>query len=176
MEDLHPEGESPFIVKDGLNELDALDQPVGTVEDLVDDLDFVDCPREGCGEKIPLAELDSHTDMHEAENDEGDHDSQPAKRQKRDILVSASSFDTSISPTLRNLAELSGDIPLSSSRANTNTVQSESAKAKWGKLLKMPGQKHSLGNDSAAKKPYRRLGVGHPYLSYSSELGTDLYF
>jgi hypothetical protein len=152
LEDVHPEGVSPFIVKDGLSQTESLGVHDTNATASDTHIDFVECPRHGCGETILLTELESHIEMHGAEEaDEVEEDSQPNKRVKKSSSKSATGFDTSIPQALRNLEDSSlSNIPLLDRQAK--------AKASWSKLFNMPGQK-ALPRDSPTEKSHRRLGV-----------------
>lgn len=169
LEDLHSEGDSKFIVKDGLSERDSMIHCGESHRILDDDLDFVACPREGCGETILLTELDSHIEMHGAEEDDDEVKvgSQPAKRHKKSASSSSSKFDTNIAPALRNLVDysstsISSPDSLGSTEVGTNT----NAKARWRKILDMPSQRLSSGEEPTARKSHRRLGVGYPPIEW----------
>jgi hypothetical protein len=74
METQHPEGgESPFLVND--------DASIAAVMSLYDDeVKYASCPVEGCGEAILLTELDSHIEMHGAEGEDTDLESEPSSK------------------------------------------------------------------------------------------------
>jgi hypothetical protein len=146
METMHAEGESPFIVKD-----DASIAAVLSYDDVVD-VQYAGCPAEGCGEALLLTELESHIEMHGAEEQDTEDESGPtSKKIKLEPGIEAS-FDTKLSYALRNL----GDDEKSSSGSPTSERQA-TAKAAWKGLLKMP----EVIPKATASPPSnrRRLGV-----------------
>jgi zinc finger-containing ubiquitin peptidase 1 len=120
-------------------------------------LEFVDCPRENCGETIILAELESHMSMHNIENnneEENFHqDPNTNKRPRTSDYESEPKFDTRLPPALRNLAAPKS--PISSSSSNRQAI----AKAGWRKLFNMSGSKAKSQKSRGPKRPHRRLGV-----------------
>jgi hypothetical protein len=120
-------------------------------------LEYVDCPRENCGEIIRLAELDTHMSMHDIENnneEENFHqDPNTNKRPRASDCESEPKFDTRLPPALRNLAAPKSSI--SSSSSNRQAI----AKAGWRKLFNMSGSKAKSQRSPGSKRPHRRLGV-----------------
>ncbi|KUJ20197.1 DUF1671-domain-containing protein [Mollisia scopiformis] len=137
METLHPEnGESPFVAKENAS--------IAALVSLQDeeDVQYVNCPVDGCGEALLLTELDNHIEMHEEEQShspgESDESSRSPKRLKIEPRVEAS-FDTKLSYALRNLDEDDGHLAHEKSSHDVQTA----AKNTWKSILKMP--------DSASK-------------------------
>ncbi len=157
MESLHPEGESPFMVKDDLGPSEKNSGPLEAPETPEDHLEFVDCPRENCGEIIMLTELESHLSMHDIENDEEAKqlhpNPNPNKRTRAPDFESEPKFDTRLPPALRNLA--AQESPISSSSSNRQAV----AKAGWRELFNLPSSKAKLQMSPESKRSHRRLGV-----------------
>ncbi|KAI1827547.1 peptidase family C78-domain-containing protein [Xylaria intraflava] len=78
MEELHPEGKSPFVAdpdpnphaaRVGHNDTQAPKQATGNNNG--DDEPFVQCPVKGCFERISLRELEDHIDLHAIEDNGG---------------------------------------------------------------------------------------------------------
>jgi len=143
METLHPEGESPSKVKS--------DSASGSVA-ADEDLEYTDCPVDGCGEILPRGEMDFHLELH-AEEAGGDSpatcpDSEPVAVADPGPSLSGGSSsryhhrdrerdrDGDISPRHRH-SERSHRKP-----SSTPTTQSRAISA-WKKLLKMPGSSPS---------------------------------
>lgn len=74
METLHPEGgESPFVVKE--------DASMAAIISLYDeDVEYASCPVDGCGEAILFTELDSHIEMHDAEEEDTGQETEPTSK------------------------------------------------------------------------------------------------
>ena len=146
METLHAEGDSPFIVKEDASVAAVLSY------DEEDVIQYAHCPVEGCGEALLLTELESHIEMHGAEEQDTEDDSGPAsKKIKLDPGIEAS-FDTKLSYALRNL----GDDEESTSE-NSSSERQIAAKSAWKGLLKMPETLPKVTASSASGR--RRLGV-----------------
>lgn len=156
METLHPEGgESPFLVKD--------DASIAAVMSLCeDDIQYASCPIESCGEAIPFSELDSHMEMHSAE--EGtDEDEEHTSKDVNGEEKPGTTFDTKLAYALRNLNddESSTETEVADPQADT--------KAAWKNLLKMPDAtlkiKGKIIDSTPVKGSRRRLGVSFPCVS-----------
>jgi zinc finger-containing ubiquitin peptidase 1 len=147
------------MVKDDFAPSEQLSGPLETVEASESHLEFVDCPRENCGETIMLKELESHMSMHEAENSNDEENSQEdpsrSKRTRVDESESESEpkFDTRLPPALRNIG--SPDLPTSSPSSDRHVV----AKAGWRELLNMTGSRGKSQTSPESRRPHRRLGV-----------------
>jgi hypothetical protein len=151
VETLHPEGgESPFLVKD-----DASIAAVMSLNENDDDPGFASCPMDGCGEVILLTELDSHIEMHGAEEQDVDQEFEMTSRESEIQDAVQATFDTRLSRQLRNLSGRG------SSTDTASLDRQASAKAAWKGLLKMPdaGAKPAPPPVSAKKGSRRRLGV-----------------
>ena len=61
IETLHAEGDSPFVVKEDV-------APEGTTP--AEDVQYVECPVDSCGEVLVLQELDYHLELHSEESGE----------------------------------------------------------------------------------------------------------
>jgi hypothetical protein len=153
METEHPEGgESPFLVKGDASIADVL-----SLDEVHDEIQYASCPVDGCGEAILLTELDSHIEMHAAEDQEMDEEfgesESPSRSPKRGAVIEAS-FDTKLSHALRNLND---DEKPSSDRHSSD--RQATAKAVWKSILKMPDTSSKVLVSSASKGSRRRLGV-----------------
>lgn len=152
METVHPEGgESPFIVKD-----DASTAAVMSLYD--EEIQYASCPMENCGEAILLSELDSHIEMHGAEegSDEEEVPDRASKKAKTSEEVKES-FGTKLSYALRNLDEGESTPDIAAKGCQPDAV------AAWKNLLKMPAASSSGKENAALSAPSkgsrRRLGV-----------------
>jgi zinc finger-containing ubiquitin peptidase 1 len=150
---VHPEdGESPFVVKD-----DASIAALVSLDDGQDER-YANCPVDGCGEALLLAELESHVEMHEEEQDSGeDQSSRSSKRLKLEPQVEAS-FDTKLSHALRNLEDVNEQPESESPSSDPQAV----VKAAWKHILKMPDSSSKTATPSTSKSSRRRLGASLP--------------
>ena len=160
METLHAEGESPFVVNDDAASVAAI-LALGEKEGQVQ---YVDCPVEGCGEALLLTEIESHIEMHAAESQDSDEEADPCLKKAKPEEQVAATFDTKLSYALRNIPGFEDDektLPKSEFfRAQEN------AKAAWKSLLKMPDPKaNSAVSNPPSKGSRRRLGVRFPFLT-----------
>ncbi|KAJ5033468.1 uncharacterized protein L3040_008583 [Drepanopeziza brunnea f. sp. 'multigermtubi'] len=154
MESKHPEGdESPFIVKDDAASVAALIE-----YDSSSNEDYVLCPVDGCGEALMLAELESHVEMHEEEQDTGNSEvlsSRSPKRLKLDPEIK-NSFSSKLSYALRNIGDPDDERPVSDV---SSPDRNASVKDAWRKVLKMPessSSKVASANMIDGPKPVRR--------------------
>jgi hypothetical protein len=167
MESKHPEGgESPFIIKDDAASVAALIEYDSGSND-----DYVLCPVDGCGEALMLAELESHVEMHEEEQDTGNSEvlsSRSPKRLKLDPEIK-NSFSSKLSYALRNIGDPDDERPVSDVPSPDRNA---SVKDAWKKVLKMPessSSKAASANMIDGPKPVRRrLGVSPPSSGYMS--------
>jgi hypothetical protein len=156
METLHPEGrESPFVVKDNAS--------IAAVMSLYDeDFQYASCPVGGCGEEILFSELESHMEMHGAE-DGTDEESENTVKKGQEGEKAPVTFDTKLAYALRNLGESDP-----SSETAARDLQADT-KAAWKGLLKMPETpakfKGSAVASETTKSSRRRLGVSFSSLT-----------
>lgn len=178
VETQHPEGgQSPFVVKDD-------DASIAAMISMADeDVRYASCPVEGCGEKIRFTELDSHIEMHEAEEqgqEDSDIESESEPEPKKPKLGEGiqQAFGTKLSYALRNLddSEKSSPEPPPSDRQ-------AKAKPQWKDILKMPEtassskSKAGASSTAATKSPRRRLGVSlSSVLELSHHVIPTFYF
>lgn len=152
METLHPEGDSPFVVKD-----DASIAAVLALEydESPEEAAYTSCPVEGCGEQLLWEEMDSHLELHTAEQDSSDDRGHDSKRLKLEPGIDAS-FDTKLSHALRNIGDDDDDV---SGTPSPERERQAAAKDIWKALLKMPetSSKKVIASTSATVK--RKLGV-----------------
>ena len=179
METLHAEGgQSPFIVKDDDASVAAVASLAG--EDVVQ---YASCPVEGCREAILFTELDSHIEMHGAEEQdqeesETESESEPELKKPKLKDPIQPGFGTKLSHALRNLddSEKSSPEPPPSDRQ-------AKAKPQWKDILKMPEAassskpKTGASSTAATKSPRRRLGVSlSSVLELSHHVIPTFYF
>jgi zinc finger-containing ubiquitin peptidase 1 len=165
METLHAEGDSPFVVKDDASIAAVL---AFEYEQNPEDSEYSSCPVEGCGEQLLVAELDSHIELHAAEQDTGDDCGHVSKKLKLEPEIETS-FDTKLSHALRNIGD-DDDISESPSPERQST-----AKAKWKSLLKMPETSPKKVVANASKSVRRRLGVSYSMIFLSYHVGLTLH-
>lgn len=67
METIHPEGDSPFIVKDDEDKTSDIGYGATFQASSLQN-NFVECNVDGCGEGILIAELGAHLDLHAAQD------------------------------------------------------------------------------------------------------------
>lgn len=149
MEDLHPEGDSPFIPKD-----DYKGEQLEGAFQVMEHLGYTECPISECGEAIALAELDSHLELHSMEENETDShvDSTIRQRGEGGLGPAKPNFDTKLSDALRNLDDDS--LPLLPS-----TERQIKAKDSWRAILNMPKPLYSQQTPPKSKPTSIRLGV-----------------
>ncbi|ESZ99444.1 hypothetical protein SBOR_0206 [Sclerotinia borealis F-4128] len=162
METLHAEGESPFVTRESASVVAMVDQ---------DDVDYTNCPVDGCGEMILFDELDSHIEMH-AEEDGDMEIETPTSRtsRKEDKGSKDAGFGTKLSHALRNI----DDGHHYEVRESEPSAQ-VSAKA-WRDILKMPDislKSQPKSQPKAPAKGPRQLGVGCSFLQYSMSHDVD---
>jgi hypothetical protein len=166
-ETMHPEnGPSPFQVTDdaSITAIISQDGEAAVLPEEDDDVQYVCCTVEGCEEIIPLNELESHIELHRAEErgyDDSDNESGPPSKRGKYSEEDDDSFGAKLSYNLRELEDV--DVPSSESPLLDHQAN---AKEMWGKLLKMPGpsskaKKVALKSESEGK----RLGVSLSFLS-----------
>jgi hypothetical protein len=145
------------MVKEGFTPSEQATGSQEGIEAFDDQLEFVDCPRENCGETVTLTELESHMSMHDIENNNEEEslnqDPNPNKTIRAPDSESEPKFDTRLPPALRNLG--TSDPPIASSSSNRQAI----AKARWRELLNMPSSRAKVQMSPEPKRPHRRLGV-----------------
>jgi len=153
MEDMHPEGESPFIAKH-----DQEDEGPSSRFQAVEDNGYVECPISRCGEAIPVAELDSHLELHSTEEKEADSfvESTTSHDEMDGLEPSGPIFDTKLPAALRNLHDSSDYLSPSAERR-------AKAKDSWRGILNMPSS--SLSQTPPNKGNNGRLGVSDLFIS-----------
>ncbi|KFY26327.1 hypothetical protein V493_04163 [Pseudogymnoascus sp. VKM F-4281 (FW-2241)] len=132
MEDLHAEGNSPFIPTDAQPVDAPQEEYLSRVSQAMEDIGYVECPISECGETVPLGDLDSHLELHSLEDSDKDsHVDNAAWKWEGATEPADSKFDTSLPIALRNLGESSGSL-LSA------TDRQAKAKESWRGILNMP--------------------------------------
>jgi zinc finger-containing ubiquitin peptidase 1 len=117
METRHPEGESPFVLKE--------DNAPENIE-AAEDVSYVECPVDSCGEVLLVQELDYHLELHSEES--GDHLQDPGPDTKAETPPSGPSRTHREAERHRR----SDHEPERSDR-QTKAISA------WKRLLKMPG-------------------------------------
>ncbi|OBT65994.1 hypothetical protein VE03_03195 [Pseudogymnoascus sp. 23342-1-I1] len=166
MEDLHSEGDSPFIPTDAPPVDAAQEEHPSRPSQAMEDIGYVECPISECGETVPLADLDSHLELHSME----DSDIESHVDSKWEGATEpVDKFDTSLPTALRNLDEDSG--PLLS-------VVDRQAKAKetWRGILNMPKSIVAPQISPKSKPGKGRLGTAElgPY-AYEEKMPAWLH-
>lgn len=154
MEDLHPEGESPFIATG-----DQEDEDPSSRFQAVEDNGYVECPIFRCGEAIPVTELDSHLELHSTEEKEADSplESTTSHDELDGLKPSSPIFDTKLPVALRNLHG-------SSHYLSPSAERQAKAKDSWRDILNMPLS--SLSQTPPKKGSNGRLGVSDLFISF----------
>lgn len=159
METLHAEGESPFVVRDDASVAAVMSVVSEPETEEAGDVQYANCPVEGCGEILRLEDFDSHIRLHNVEDSDAEVEADQVESAKRVKLNTGygSSFATKLSRALRNLDDDDHE-STPTSVSNGVTDQQERAKAAWKNMMKMPdGSKHQ--EPSTFKTPKKRLGV-----------------
>jgi hypothetical protein len=152
METVHPEGgDSPFIVKDDVSIAGLIAMDDEKCEE------YASCPVEGCGEAIPLTELEMHLEMHEEELEVGDSEqSEQSLKRLRENKEGEATFDAKLSHAFRNLPN-DNDIQEGPIEGSYSPDQQNSAKSAWKNLLRIPDLPSKAS--TTKKSSRRRLGV-----------------
>lgn len=153
MEDLHSEGNSPFIPTDA-HPVDATqEEHPSRSSQAMEDIGYVECPISECGETVPLADLDSHLELHSMEESDRDsHVDSTAWKWEGAMEPADSKFDTSLPTALRNLDEDSGSLLSAVDRQ-------AKAKETWRGILNMPKSIVAPQVSPKSKPGKGRLGV-----------------
>ncbi|KAI1075246.1 peptidase family C78-domain-containing protein [Whalleya microplaca] len=156
METLHPEGKSPFVPDETANDFDA-DISVEEAE----------CPIDGCGIILTLAELDDHIELHASEGAEPEPESEPEPEPKP-TERSLASYDDQTSTLVNGYHSpymLASSVAQSSrarphDRTDPHDTQVRSIE-KWKQILHMPSSRKAydahLPTDGPPP-PRKRLG------------------
>ncbi|KAK8017609.1 hypothetical protein PG993_013935 [Apiospora rasikravindrae] len=160
METQHSEGKSPFAVDEDQHQ-EAIkhhdnhdDEDASSIEHSVEEEQFAECPIEGCGEVITLAEYDDHVELHNLEEAAGDSSSRsasgsPYQHVNRDGYQSPYPEQEAATASARSRH---GD----GSRKQSNSIQ------QWKHILQMPGttgnKRRSPEFEPAEERPKKRLG------------------
>ncbi|EMR65501.1 putative peptidase family c78 protein [Eutypa lata UCREL1] len=145
IEKLHSEGKSPFIVDE--REEGEEEDPRAAADNASNDEEermFAECPIDGCGEVITLAELEDHIELHAAEEPSSVTGSLDAARLGR--------LEENDPPRSRRQRDGDGDAEPAQSQRNAESI------AKWKRILHMPSS--SSSSSSAARKQPQGAGSG----------------
>lgn len=155
MEDLHSEGNSPFIPTDD-HPVDATNgEHPSRPSQAMEDVGYVECPISECGETVSFADLDSHLELHSMEESDRDsHVGGSTWEWEGATEPDGSKFDTSLPTALRNLDENSCSILSAADRQSK-------AKESWREILNMPKSivPPQISSKSKSGKGKSRLGV-----------------
>ncbi|RAL60179.1 hypothetical protein DID88_000803 [Monilinia fructigena] len=146
METLHAEGESPFVAKDSASVIAMVDP---------NDIDYADCPVDGCGEMVLFSELESHIEMHGEEDGDMELDTPISQNSKKDDTSGVgkdASFGTKLSHALRNIDD-ENDYEVQGNESSTPHVATKA----WRDILKMPDISLKSQPKAPVKGP-RQLG------------------
>ena len=138
---MHAEGKSPFVADD------ADDDPRQSIEDQSNDEEesiFAECPIEGCGKVITLAELDDHVQFHAAGESASAVDLDGSSSRTRDEDERPRHRDR---PHHRAAA----------SHASSRQGNSESV-SKWKRMLHMPSSSSSSSSRTRPEASSRSSG------------------
>lgn len=142
---MHSEGKSPFIVDE--REEGEEEDPRAAADNASNDEEermFAECPIDGCGEVITLAELEDHIELHAAEEPSSVTGSLDAARLGR--------LEENDPPRSRRQRDGDGDAEPAQSQRNAESI------AKWKRILHMPSS--SSSSSSAARKQPQGAGSG----------------
>lgn len=167
METQHSEGKSPFAVDEDHQHPQEPIKHNGDDEDAsssvapsVEEVQFAECPIEGCGEVITLAEYDDHIELHNLEEAAGDTSSRSASGSPFHQYANREGYQSpyseqepaaaAVPPTRRHHYADGG-----SSRQG-NSIQA------WKQILQMPNatghKRRSPEFEGAEERPRKRLG------------------
>lgn len=137
METLHPEGESPFVVEEDK----ASDNP-----EAAEDISYVECPVDSCGELLLLQELEYHLELHSEES--GDHLQDPAPDKRPGTPPSGPSRAHREAERHRR-----SDVEPEHSDRQTKAIST------WKRLLRMPGSSSTHRIMSSKRSHDDKTGV-----------------
>lgn len=145
METLHSEGRSPFVPDEDLEQPHAATPSPGPE-------DYAECPIEGCGELVPLTELDDHVELHGAEQAELGQVTAYGGFQAHDEVQVHDDTNGYVSPYVDENAD---------PRVEHAIGKQQSAIHRWKQLLNMPASLKHHHDDIALAgddRPRKRLG------------------
>ena len=116
METLHPEDKSPFVLQED-------NAPENT--EAAEDISYVECPADSCGEVLLLQELEYHLELHSEES--GDHLQDPGPDTKAETTPSGPSR-----------AHREAERHRRSDHEPEHSDRQAKAISAWKRLLKMP--------------------------------------
>lgn len=141
---MHSEGKSPFIVdeREEGEEEEEEEDPRAAADNASNDEEermFAECPIDGCGEVITLAELEDHIELHAAEEPSSVTGSLDAARLGR--------LEENDPPRSRRQRDGDGDAEPAQHQRNAESI------AKWKRILHMPSSSSSPSSSAARKQP-----------------------
>ncbi|KAF5879623.1 putative peptidase family c78 protein [Botrytis fragariae] len=145
LETLHAEGQSPFVAKDSASVVAMVNQ---------DNVNYADCPIDGCGEMVLFDELDNHVEMHGEEDGNMDLDTPASGSSRQEVKNGAgkdASFGTKLTHALRNIDHGHDYEPREPPPAQAGTKA-------WRDILKMPDITLKSQSKPPPAKGTRQLG------------------
>jgi zinc finger-containing ubiquitin peptidase 1 len=156
IEELHAEGKSPFVI----NQYDRAAHSGESTDDAeaeADDDDqeeqlFAECPIDGCGEVVALAELDDHAELHVAEESGANTPPMDCVADGDAVLHERHGLSGGKASTI-NQSQRRGARSLDNRQAES--------RAKWSQILDMRGSNKDLGPQAPpdSRSRHARLGV-----------------
>ncbi|RDW89405.1 hypothetical protein BP6252_01437 [Coleophoma cylindrospora] len=183
METLHAEGESPFVVRDDAS-VAALISPTSDSDHnkADEDVQYANCPVDGCGEVLLLSDFDNHIRLHDVEDSDAEMHLGNTASDSRGAALD-SDFGTKLSDALQHLDDGSEEGQSEPPHAYAKALSSqhedhrhshkslhhtshnppiyqERAKTIWKQMLNMPEKpsKVHYASSSAAKPIKKTLG------------------
>ncbi|KAK3297549.1 peptidase family C78-domain-containing protein [Chaetomium fimeti] len=151
METFHPEGEGDLNSQFGVKENDGASDRPGTAEDI----SYVECPADGCGEILLLQELDYHLELH---SEESGHHLQEGEESAPMPHPKAETPSTSGPSRAHREAERHRR---SDHEPEKNDRQATAISA-WKRLLRMPGSSTAHRILSSKRSPdEKHTSAGH---------------
>lgn len=164
METFHPEGEGDSNSQFGLKEDDGTSNRPGTAEDV----SYVECPVDGCGDILLVQELDYHLELHSEES--GHH------LQEEGAPVPVPHAKTEMAPPSGpSRAHREAERHRRSDREPDKNDRQATAISAWKRLLRMPGSStaHKIIS-SKRSQDEKHVSAGHS--NRGKRLGVSLSF
>lgn len=163
METQHSEGKSPFAVDEDHPATQETVKHNGdevasssSVAPSVEEVQFAECPIEGCGEVITLAEYDDHIELHNLEEAAGDTSSRSASGSPYHRYANRDGYHSPYPEQEPAAATATRRHHADGSSKQGNSIQS------WKQILQMPNatshKRRSPEFEAAEERPRKRLG------------------
>ncbi|KAK8047626.1 hypothetical protein PG996_015690 [Apiospora saccharicola] len=172
METQHSEGKSPFAVDEDHHDhpQEAIkhedgdeDASSSSVAPSVEEVQFAECPIEGCGEVVTLAEYDDHIELHNLEEAAGDTSSRSASGSP--FHQYAANRDGYQSPYAEQQEPAAAAVvvpPVRRPHRTDGTSGRGNSITAWKQILQMPNatghKRRSPEFEAAEERPRKRLG------------------